>query len=253
MYSVLVADDNVHWQESLCAVIGKEEIFGPIWGTNNPEDAIGKIEKYLPDIVILDIVMPNYDGIWIGEHIKNNIPDYNPIIYIISGFATSSVIERVNALDVNFFSLKPISLDVAIGNLKRLIQKSEDASEYDAVAQKPIPEVIVQKSIAEMVEEILRELGLPPHLQSSKCAKEALIAYINSPVDMRMLSKAIYPEIAKKFGSTAGGVEKNIREAVSYIVENQSSLYKKIFSFYNKKKITNSIFFFVLAEYINKC
>lgn len=243
MYSVLVADDNVHWQESLCAAINREEQFGTVWGTNNGKDAIHKIEELHPDIIILDIVMPNYDGISIVEYINSNIPDYHPIIYILSGMGTSTIVDMLNTLDVSFFSLKPISLEVVIANLKRLVLKLEETPVYNTVGQKPV---------AEMVEDILRELGLPPHLQSSKCAKEALIAYINTPVDMRMLSKAIYPEIAKKIGSTAGGVEKNIREAVNYIVENQSLLYKKIFSFYTKKKITNSIFFFVLAEYINK-
>lgn len=242
MYSVLIADDNVHWRENLCTVISQDDMFCVVASVSNGKDTIDGIKEFQPDIVILDIVMPDYDGISIVESIKNTMPDYRPIIYVISGMGTNTTIELLSTLDISFYSLKPIALGVVIANLKRLVLRRNAPPETPSVNE---------SSMESLVADTLRGLGLSPHLQSTKYAKEAIIAYLSTPFNTRALTKVIYPDLARANGVTAGAVEKNIRDAVNHVVTSHSGLYNRIFSFYKNKKITNSLFLSAISDYIN--
>lgn len=242
MYSVFIADDNTGWLESLCARINQERDFEVVASTGNGKKAIELIESLWPDIIILDIIIPDCDGVNIVNHIRGNLREYKPVIYILSGLATDAIITTLNDLHIDFYSLKPITLEIVIHNLKNIL--SHKFQNFDGSRRISAP------PSESVIEDVLSELGLYPHLMSTKYIYEALLYYLKDSDNYRMLTKVLYPTIAQQNKTTPGAVEKNIRLGISQMGKTNSKLYDEMFPYRSSKKITNSIFLSVTSKYI---
>ena len=115
MQKMLIADDNKQIT-SILSEYAKKEGFDTIIATDG-QDAIDKFEKYSPDIVLLDVMMPLKDGFSVCREIRktSNVPvimvtargeDYEKIMgldigaddYIVIPFSPSEVMARVRAV-----------------------------------------------------------------------------------------------------------------------------------------------------------
>ena len=70
-YTILLADDHPLLLKGLSEIIEDEEKYEIIAQANNGGQALLFIEKYDPDIAVLDIDMPGLTGLEIAEKIKN--------------------------------------------------------------------------------------------------------------------------------------------------------------------------------------
>ncbi len=87
-------------------------------------------------------------------------------------------------------------LKVALGHEKRvLVQTSVDSDELT-------------------VTEILHQIGVPAHIKGYQFLRDAILLTMDEPDYINAVTKRLYPEIAKKFGTTASRVERAIRHAI---------------------------------------
>ena len=106
--SVLVTDDDTDTRE----------VFGTMLELNGFE-VIGKAkdgkeasELYIelhPDVVLLDIMMPNYDGFYAMEKIKKFDPDAK--IVVVTGDLTEKTAKRLTDLGAIEMLYKPYEID----------------------------------------------------------------------------------------------------------------------------------------------
>lgn len=83
MRSVIIIDDEKDCRDSLQGTLELSGI--DVVGTGaNGEEAFQLYEKFLPDVVILDLNMPEYDGNYAIEKIKTNYHDAR--IVVVTGF-----------------------------------------------------------------------------------------------------------------------------------------------------------------------
>ncbi len=244
MHTVFIGDDNTNWLNTLAARIAREPDLQLVAKAQDGRQALEFIERLRPDIVILDIVMPEYDGVHIVSHIRNQMENYDPLIYILSGIGTDTYIKALNEMYVDYYSLKPIALESLIQNLKMTLEGRDPnkAAKPSSHSYEDDPE--------ESVKAFLRELGMPPHRLSTQCTTDALMFYLHNPSYDRILTKILYPEIAQKYKLNNSSVERNIRTAIAQIQKNNTGLYQSLFSYKNNAKITNGEFLSVASDYL---
>jgi len=252
MYTILICDDNIYWLEVLSLAIDKDPKFKIAAQAYDGKITLDLIEKFRPDIIILDIVMPVYDGVYIVNHIRKNMKEYVPIIYILSALGTGSIVKTLNELDIDFYSMKPVSVNVIMCNLNTLIKQRGNAEIFSAVDGESAKEAVRQELLEYTVKNVLLKLGAMPHRTSSKCVTDALVLYTHKPESFSTLTKALYPQIGSKYGLSNSSVEKNIRSAISQIQRNKTEMYSEIFSYSTKERITNGEFISVMSDYISK-
>jgi two-component system response regulator (stage 0 sporulation protein A) len=259
IYSVLIIDENKLWVDLLKAFIEREEEFGTVFTAVNGQDGLNLIQNELPDIIILDLIIPEYDGLYIINYISDNIQYYKPIIYIISGMSTNTLMGILKTLDIDYFNIKPIDVKIVIQNIKTIIKKRqndeitvsltgiETAARGSASGGEPIG-----KFAPNVVTPVLYELGLVPGLLSTRYTADIVVLYNqNSAYSTRIFTKILYPEIAKKYNVTQSSVEKNIRNAAANAAKHNTPLYQSLFKYYANGNITNSTFVSVISEYLN--
>ncbi|MFP4458903.1 MAG: response regulator [Candidatus Zixiibacteriota bacterium] len=99
-----------------------------IFGTTDPYEAINIFEQELPVLVILDLRMPEMDGIDFLERI-NMVPDAIFAIIILTGYGTNEDIDRCYELGASAFLRKPVDVKELRGLARNLFEAQNNKIE----------------------------------------------------------------------------------------------------------------------------
>ncbi len=123
MKKILLVDDEPDIIEFLKYNLEQENF--EVLVSYDGKDALKKL-SYKPDLIILDIMMPEMDGFEVSEQIKKN-KEYNdiPIIFLT---AKSSETDEIKGLDLGAsdYIQKPISPKKLIARIKSNLRKVDD-------------------------------------------------------------------------------------------------------------------------------
>lgn len=107
----------------------------------------------------------------------------------------------------------------------------------------------------QIVADYLRKLGMPAHLKGYRYTRDAITLILLNPDKDYMITKELYPEVAKKNKTTGSRVERAIRNAIEVAWERgDEDFIQEIFGntvSSEKGKPTNSEFMAQLAEDIS--
>jgi DNA-binding NtrC family response regulator len=106
MRSVLIVDDEIGARESLKMVLKNDyEVFL----AKNAEEAFSQIEEHSPDVILLDIILPDLDGLKVLERIKQNDP--NIIVIMVTATTTVKTALQAKKLGAYGYVTKPFDID----------------------------------------------------------------------------------------------------------------------------------------------
>jgi len=120
---VLVADDEPRITK-LVSIALSEEGFRVI-SAGGGEEALRKAEEYRPDVVLLDIVMPDLDGIEVMRQLRERRPV--PVILLT---AKGSTADKAKGLDLGAddYIAKPFHPDELAARVRAVIRRSSGAA-----------------------------------------------------------------------------------------------------------------------------
>ncbi len=87
--------------------------------TNNSTEAFDIVQKEKPDLIIMDLMMPNLDGYQLSKILKNNSETKKIPIIVMSFFANASMIEDLGVED---YIPKPFKKDILFSKLSKLLE-----------------------------------------------------------------------------------------------------------------------------------
>jgi len=114
--SVLIVDDSSTNLVLLEAILQEEgyRTFTAI----NAKEAFSIIEHSKPDIILLDLLMPQVSGFDILEKLKSNLSTSEIPVVVVSAVNTKENIELCKDLGAAGFFSKPIDIPVFLSKLK---------------------------------------------------------------------------------------------------------------------------------------
>ena len=77
---ILVTDDHTMVRDGICAVLALQKDMDVIGEAVNGQDAIEKAKRLMPNIVLMDIVMPVMSGLEATKHIAKECPETKVLI-----------------------------------------------------------------------------------------------------------------------------------------------------------------------------
>lgn len=126
---IYILDDDDAIIHTLRNIIEDYGLGNVVGYSQKPEEAIIQIEKLKPDIVLIDLLMDQYDGIEILMKIKN--PSIKAIM--ISQVNKSQLISKAYNAGVEFFINKPINIIEVVSVIKNTNEKIKGEVKLDYI------------------------------------------------------------------------------------------------------------------------
>lgn len=116
---ILIVEDDLTLQETLVYNLQKQGY--QVLTSSNGNDAIEVIQKDVPDLILLDIMLPGMDGFEVCRKIRQNYT--TPILMLT---ARDDEIDRVVGLEVGAddYLTKPFSMRELIARVKALLRRA---------------------------------------------------------------------------------------------------------------------------------
>ncbi|NJK77856.1 MAG: response regulator [Nanoarchaeota archaeon] len=115
--SVVLIDDDQDILDLLSEYLLLEDFHIMGIGTDGLQ-AVNLYAEHKPDFVIMDIAMPNYDGLYGLEHIKKI--DSNASVIVLTGNSDKSITQKIVKLEPTVLLEKPYPVEKLVSLLKSI-------------------------------------------------------------------------------------------------------------------------------------
>ena len=243
--SLIIADDNAVLTANLKEFFASVNGYEVVAVAENGADALSAVEKFDPDFLLLDIVMPELDGFGVLSALKAP----RPAVIMMSQLNTDAVVQKALRYGAKYFLAKPFNFDLLLRTL------DDFSSENDAP---PAPQQPVRasrgrnRSLDEKIANLFISVGIPAHIKGYQFLREAIKITVDDPEIINSITKKLYPSIAAVFNTTPSKVERAIRHAIEVAwnrgkIENINNIFgMKIYS--ANEKPTNGEFIALVAD-----
>ncbi|SFS59927.1 sporulation transcription factor Spo0A [Paenibacillus sp. 453mf] len=256
---VLLADDNREFTNLLAEYISEQEDMEVTGIAYNGEEVLQLISdgRAVPDVLILDIIMPHLDGLGVLERLREMDLSPQPRVIMLTAFGQENITQRAVQLGASYYILKPFDMEVLANRVRQLIGTqtitSSGSSQVISSSNKSnVVPIGKTKNLDASITSIIHEIGVPAHIKGYQYLREAITMVYNNIEILGAITKTLYPAIAEKFKTTPSRVERAIRHAIEVAwtrgnIDSISHLFGYTINI-SKSKPTNSEFIAMVAD-----
>ncbi len=193
---VFLADSSGESVELLRSVLEQENDISVVGTACRGDEAIRLFPESGADLLLCELLLPGLDGLSLLRRLRS--AGALPHAIVLSGFYNDRVARSVSAV-AEFFLPKPCS----VVELLRHIRESVRGTERILLADE---RAAVRRS--------LQLAGVMPHLDGFHYLASALERTWADPAMLHGVTKSLYRDIAREFGTTPACVERSMRSAI---------------------------------------
>ncbi|MDR3591438.1 MAG: sporulation transcription factor Spo0A [Negativicutes bacterium] len=203
---VAIVDDNREFVDIMAEFLSRHSDIALVGTAYDGEGILAIITEHRPDVVILDLVMPHLDGIGVLERI-NELNGERPKVLVLTVFGQEEIMRQVIRLGADYYLLKPCNLDVLLSRVRQLAGEAGPSRPAAAAADESRP-------LDKEVTDFIREIGVPAHIKGYYYVRDAIILVLENDELIGAVTKELYPLVAARHDTTAGRVERAIRNCI---------------------------------------
>ena len=134
---VLITDDHPVVRKGLSALLAAKTGIEVVGEAVNGREAVELVQELKPDVILMDLLMPEMDGIVATKQIKEIIPDSK--ILVMTSFATDEMVFPAIKSGALGYLLKDSTPDELIGAIRQVYQG--EPSLHPKIARKVLMEI----------------------------------------------------------------------------------------------------------------
>ncbi|CAM3922405.1 MULTISPECIES: response regulator transcription factor [Flavobacterium] len=115
---IIIADDHNMFLEGIASLLSNSDDVEIVGKASNGKEALSLLEKTKTDIIVLDISMPQMDGIEVAKYIKKKYPDLKTLI--LSTHSNSHMIAKLIRIGIDGYLLKNAEKDELLYAIKKI-------------------------------------------------------------------------------------------------------------------------------------
>jgi two-component system, response regulator, stage 0 sporulation protein A len=255
--SVLLADDNIEFGNLLSKYLSQQEDIRIVGVARDGVEAYDMIIELMPDVVVLDIIMPNLDGIGVLEKLSSVELKRRPLFIVLTAIGQDIFIQKAITLGAEYYIVKPFDINVLVSRIRQIYNDEKVSSfSHNKVLTKVSAENVKQPNqsfnLEVEVTNMMHEIGIPPHMSGYQYIREAIMMTVNNSKIFSSITRVLYPAVAEKYSSSSQKVERAIRNAIESAWERgHPDSIDTLFGYTvnnSKGKPTNSEFIAMIAD-----
>lgn len=252
MIKVMIGHHDEIMRRKMESIIRKQPQCHLIGAYERGDHLLLHIKEELPDVVVLNPVMPIIDGIGVIEKARTEI-QLDKIRFIL--VASPQQIRVLNVLR-DRKNVKFLPWEENENTLEKCILEfpnnthSSDLQLEDMIVQKGNR----NKDLNVLVTQMIHEIGVPAHIKGYLYLRTAILMAVENMDVLNAVTKQLYPDIAAQYSTTDTRVERAIRHAIEVAWERGNiDMLHELFGYTiqaDKGKPTNSEFIALVADKI---
>jgi len=210
---ILIADENSDFR-TICAEHLKKQGFELLPDAVNGEEAILKIAKFKPDVVLIDLWLTKYDAAAVVGHFNKSPSEHKPVFIVLSAINNPYMFAQVVKSGPAYCMTKSFDYNILYDLIKNLVNdkaffsKNENAASMRGDNSRGAPDIETQ------VTKMIHQIGVPAHIKGYQYLRTAIILVMQDSNIINSVTKQLYPTIGKTFSTTSSRVERAIRHAI---------------------------------------
>ncbi len=247
---IFIADDNTEFVSTLVTYLDRQEDMEVVDTARDGAETIEKVIKCNPDVALLDIIMPQIDGLGVLEAMNEKL-DTLPICIMLSAVGQDRVTSKAICLGAQYYVVKPFEMDVLAKRIRELV-KNESSETLKEVRDTYIKTDNSKLNLEAKVTNIIHDVGVPAHIKGYQYLRDGIMMAVKDVDIINQITKQLYPDLAKKYKTTPSRVERAIRHAIEVAwnrgqIESMESIFGYTINS-NRGKPTNSEFIAMIAD-----
>jgi pilus assembly protein CpaE len=130
---VLIVDDISETRDHLAKLLGFESDIQVVGTASSGADAIEQATSILPDVILMDINMPDMDGITATERLSAQVPSAAVVMMSVQGEA--DYLRRSMLAGAREFLVKPFSSDELTASIRQVYSREKEKAGRAVIAQ----------------------------------------------------------------------------------------------------------------------
>jgi len=159
---VLVVDDHAIVRDGICALLATRPDIEVVGEASNGQEAVSQAQDLMPDVILMDLMMPVMDGIQAIQHIVAHRPEAR--ILVLSSFAADDKVFPAIKSGAMGYLLKDSASETLVRSIHQVYRG--ESSLHPKIARK-----------------LLQELSAPPPPTTPAPASGAPVGALESQVD----------------------------------------------------------------------
>lgn len=253
--SVLIADDNKSFVKEIQNYLQTQADMSIVGVAYDGNEAYEMIRETTPDIVLLDMIMPNLDGLGVLRKLNATLVDRRPCIIMHSIAGNERNMQLATDMGADYFLLKPQTPEYIAEVIRDFSNAVLPVTFINNISE--TTSVVEPKEITDLetiVTKTIHELGIPAHIKGYQYIRTAIMMVVDNMDLLNYITKALYPSIAKKYSTTSSRVERAIRHSIEVAwSRGDPDKLEEVFGYTvqnGKGKPTNSEFIAMVADKI---
>lgn len=208
---ILIADENADFRR-VCKANLNGLGFNDIEEAVNGEDALYRIDKIHPDIVLVDAWLSKLDCIQLMRGVKSLSfgQDLEPSFIVVSIVNNQNIFGEATETGAEYCMVKPLEYNSLSERIKRISASREQRSPKKKAAD-PLAN---NGDLETQVTKVIHQIGVPAHIKGYQYLRTAIMMTIDDNNIINSVTKILYPSVAKKYQTTSSRVERAIRHAI---------------------------------------
>ena len=242
---LLIIEDNLQLNEILTKFFSTKNDVEVVGSCSNALEAAAMIKEVNPDAIIVDMIMPEADGLSLLERLNTSEFETMPSTIVVSAVGNEKMVKLACDLGAKYYMIKPFNKDI-------LYKRLQDMFGQRVIETRKAPAPVRSRSLDEKITGVFLSIGIPAHIKGYHFLREAIKMVVKEPDLINSITKKLYPGIAVPFETSASKVERAIRHAIEVAwsrgkIENINA-FLGYNTYTNNDKPTNGEFIALMAD-----